>query len=1291
MNMFRASRRALGAFAVVMAFGCMFTGRASVLVSDGFSRTAAYPIAATQQGTLSNYPSTYDGTIVGFNTGRKWLMYGSQPKVYGYDLRLPAAMTAAGFSSMGENCVGMNRGSANSKNRYGRHDLAADVLKISSGTIYVRALMHLDSTAASPMVSTSDSVIVVADDKVNYYGIGFSPRLDASQDAASCTSLTAANGAFGFFFLKNKAEAISLIFRVKSATGTVIERKLCDVSFVTSGDTIAGGQNTYIAYAEIKIGAGANDEEIVRAGAKRVLEYNSVSDLTWATLDTENNAESLTCDFVTGSVYPKALYFDGCYVSQGWALFDEIVVATSIGEALAAPETPALASESITGGPTTYTVSATVVDYAADNTGALVSDGANAAILFPAGSVAVNSQFSATINTADLSPDSTYNVAAYAGKTTGGTTNWIGTIYTGELKLDTTTDAYEYQLVPGGVVVSRTAADPFPLTVNYTISGSAGTEGTTWAAPVAVTIPANSASATLPVTPLIDGDVTEDVTITVSLAQGNYELPASNSATLTLVNLAAPAGKKTWVAAADGLASDGANWSPSGAPTSSDNILFDDNFSNARCKWDAAATHSVASWEQTADFTGTVELQTTYDTGAFPALAISGNFTVNGGTITQTTNSNAQTYRLSATVGGDLVVASGAKITATGKGYSSGNFPSGSACGVHGGSVDDLSKVYGDLKHPVDIGSGGASANMTGGGAVHILVTGDATVDGTVASQPSKGSSGNAHGAGGSIYLQAASLGGNGEITAAGYGSGGWTLRPDGAGGRVAVVLTSATTLDFPVAQLRCNGTTAGYTRSSGGGTIFVKTALQQNGTLYVVNNFDNFVSATYWPTKRGVTPIPAGQTWTLDEIVFRGTGILCVPEGTTLEVPASGVSASGERTGGILYEGGTIDFGTAPYALSGNWVFQADQPYTFDGDVTVSGGASLGCLRFSGSILDGSNQDGAKWDDFAVCDVLVNGNLTIASGGYASAELGGPCGNAGTGGRGDGGGFYPRHGGQYAPLSGNKCYGSIFNPVLPGQFAQDGDHATIGVGGGALKLTVTGDLVVNGRITADGVVRSKSSAPAGSVCIQAKTLSGAGSISATGNKTDAVGWGDPSYHGVGGRIAVRVTGEDVGTTGVWTKFAARGCATNQVATANVRNQNTSAGTVYLQGKSDGEKGGTIYVKNQKSYDTSNVATWIPAAERGDAVADFAKAKLVIADRGVVAIGAAKMKLAELTIEDNSLLDLHGETLRVNSATFGSTRLASGKYTAAMHPGFLKDSGEGGVLEIGGGFFVIIR
>ena len=288
-----------------------------------------------------------------------------------------------------------------------------------------------------------------------------------------------------------------------------------------------------------------------------------------------------------------------------------------------------------------------------------------------------------------------------------------------------------------------------------------------------------------------------------------------------------------------------------------------------------------------------------------------------------------------------------------------------------------------------------------------------------------------------------------------------------------------------------------------------------------------------------------------------------------------------------------------------------------------------------------------------------------------------------------DGGGL-PRHGGQYATLSGNKCYGSVFSPVLPGYFAQDGDHGKAGVGGGVLKLAVTGDLVVDGSVTANSAAFHKSSAAAGSVSITAKTLSGSGSVTANG-AIGSIQW-DEGYNGVGGRIAVRVTDEDVGDSGVWTTFAARGCATNQVATANERNQNTSAGTIYLQGMSDGEKGGTIYVKNQASYDTSNVATWIPAAERGDDAKDFAKAKLVIADRGVVATGA-DIKFASLSVAANSKLDLHGQKVKVAKAELGGTKLDAGTYTASdtAVADFVVDSAGGGSLTVGGGFFVIVR
>ena len=948
-------------------------------------------------------------------------------------------------------------------------------------------------------------------------------------------------------------------------------------------------------------------------------------------------------------------------------------------------------------GASTYSVSAEEAANTADTMYWIADDGTSTPLTHSF-ATSVTAGLTANGTASGFTANKTYQISVLAENTSGEDEKVAGTLYAGELALGATTDAYEYQLQAGGVVVSRANADPWPLMVNYTISGSAGTGGTTWAVPEAVMIPANSASATLPVKPLKDDGVTADVTITVTLAAGNYEIPATASKTLTLYNLAIPAGKKVWTASAAGNASDGSNWTPSGAPTAADEILFAGAFSNARCYWDADATHTIASLTVDSDFAGVVEIQTTYDDGAFPVLYIIGDCTVNGGKVTQKTNGSQQLYRLALAIGGDFATAVGTEIVTQGKGISKGNYHAGSALSVHGGSINDISKVYGDFKHPTECGSGGGSDGMAGGGAVHLVVAGSSTVNGKINACPTWEEKTLSYGAGGSIYIQTASLSGSGEISAAGWGSAGSTAKNDGAGGRVAIILTSANTLDFPKEKILTRGTIGGYGRTSGGGTLFIKTANQENGTLVIVNEYrKEFTNVQYWPTKRGVTPIPVGETWTLDALEFRGMGVLCVPEGTTLNVPIGSISATEDRASGILYEGGTINFGSAPYTMANKWVFQADVPYTFNGDVVVTNGASIGCLRFSGSVIDGSDVNGAKSDDYAVCDVTVNGNLTIASGGYASAEMGGPGGNAGTDGRGDSGGFYSRHGGQYATQSGNHCYGSVFNPVLPGQFAQCGDHATAGVGGGALKLTVTGNLVVDGRITADGVVRTKSSAPAGSVNITAGTLSGAGSITATG-KPGSIQW-DSGYNGVGGRIAVRVTGEDVGDSGIWTKFAALGCATNQVVAngaivTDPRNQNASAGTIYLQGMSDGEKGGTIYVKNQPSHDTSNVATWIPAGARGDEVDDFKKASLVVADRGVVAVGADKLAFASVSIAENSKIDLAGKRLKASKAFLNGEKLASGEYAAndVAVAGNVVDSVGGGIFRVGaGGFNIIVR
>ena len=1229
--------------AVSLCTLAVFTARAEVLVYEGF-HSQDYTTTTTATELKEKKPT---GHNTGFSSDHAWSENTAVPKTIAGSLTLGASFDISETNNTGRAI--MNNGGTEGKGRGIYRKFTASMP--TGGSVYFRFLMKLNSNASDYTGALQSG---------GYWAGGFVQNTfpGGSDDIKSLTT----DGIWMGY--KKVGSAISLFGRIGST----------DYVFpYTTSDSTLSTWSTYIFIARVDIGKGTDGKDLVSLAVQPIA--TGVFSPAW-----DWSVKNIEANIVSGGTPVSYIAFAGQYQTNDKEVaIDQFKIATSLSEVCnhAAETQPEIGAISLTRiGTAEYSLSADEDANAAD-VAWIANDGASATTN---GWKSVDGGGTASWTISNLSADKTYKISILATNESGTAEVAAGTLYTGALSLGATTDAYEYGSVTGGVLVARASADPLPLTVNYTISGSAGTEGTTWAAPIAVTIPANEASALLPVVPLMDGDVTSDVTITVALASGNYELPASNAATLTLVNLAAPPGKKTWVATANGDASDGANWSPSGAPTATDEILFDGNFSNARCIWDAAATHTVAAWEQAAAFTGTVELQTTYESGAFAALAITGDCTINGGTVTQTKNEDVQVYRISMTVGGDLTVAAGAQITATGKGYDTCHYPAGSACGVHGGSANDLSLVYGNLKHPVDIGSAGSTSGFKGGGAIHLVVTGDATIDGTLAAQPSTGSTQSdtrykGHGAGGSIYIASASVAGSGSITAAGYGFSSSWQRPGGAGGRIAVICTTAESLSFPTSKMMCNGSVASYGNTTGAGTIFVKTASQQNGTLIVDNAFAGANFEAFWPTKRGVTPIPAGETWTLDEIQFRRYGVLCVPEGSTLSVPLSGVSSSSDRTAGILYEGGTLNIGSAPYTLTGKWTFQADVPYTFDGDVTVTGGANIGGLRFSGNYTN----------DFAQCDVTVNGDLTIASGGYASATMAGPV-EANK----SGGGF-PRHGGQYASLSGNKCYGSVFSPVLPGYFAQAGDHATAGVGGGVLKLTVTGDLVVDGSVTASSSVFSKSSAAAGSVNITAKTLSGSGSITANG-AVGAITW-DSGYNGVGGRIAVRVTGEDVGTTGVWTKFAARGCATNQVATSAERNQNSSAGTIYLQGQSDGEKGGTIYVKNQASYDTSNVATWLPAGTLGDDAKDFAKSKLVIADRGVVAVGTNNLAFASISIAENSKIDLNGKIVKVKKAYLNGASLGAGEYTAdnSAVTGYVVDSVGGGKLIVGGGFSVVVR
>ena len=885
---------------------------------------------------------------------------------------------------------------------------------------------------------------------------------------------------------------------------------------------------------------------------------------------------------------------------------------------------------------------------------------------------------------ANLTADTTYAFSAY-GRNANGTEVVAkgGVFYNGELSIAALSNAVERGSVPGAFRVSRADA-AHDLVVNLSVAGTAVAGQTYEALPATVTIPAGATFVDVRVQPLLDPDTTADTVVSVSLAPGLYGVSASaGTADLTVENLVAPSSHNVWIAPADGLASVGSNWSAGHCPTAGENVLFDGEFSQKNCQWDADANDTVASWTQNANYTGTVQIDTTYD-ATFPALNVAGDVAILGGNWTHRINEAAdgQKYHLKAIVSGDFTLASGCKLDAEMKGYWAQKYPAGSAVSAHAASYDGFDKIYGNVYRPADLGagsyaSGTAADNKSGGGAVWLEVGGAATLNGEINVRGRQFDGSNT--ACGSVYVKAKSCSGSGSILA-NFSAGSYYNGNRGSGGRVAIELTEATTLAFPTANVRINGINAGGS-GGGGGTFYVKTAdpAKPYGTLYLDDQRGKSYGAR-WHTPQAITAIPAGETWTFDAIVIRNYGMLAVPAGTTLNLPNGplSISATSTRHGGIRYDGGTINWGSAPYEFASNWIFQANAPYVFDGDVIVHDGGAIGCLQFQGK---------TDFSNFTKCDITVNGNLTIEPGGYLYANGGGPDMNINRD-------VVSFHGGQSAGASGNKAYDSIFAPRLPGYGTASGDQATSAPGGGLLLIDVSGAFVNNGTVTLNGSVNTSTGSSGGSLNVTARTLSGTGTFSAD----TASG---SSGSGGGGRIAVRLTGGSF-ADGAETNFFA--CGATVVKNGESSDRSSSAGTVYLQGSVDGEKGGTIYVRNDGNALNVNTYTPLPAGVtkadvEPDAAADFRKASLVVGDAARVKL-FADLKMVELNLEADTALDLNGRIFTATTAHVGGVNVPPGTYTPAstlaIGDGTLGDyladtaDGAGGTLRVLGAATVLI-
>ncbi|MCA9273981.1 MAG: immunoglobulin domain-containing protein [Phycisphaerales bacterium] len=190
-------------------------------------------------------------------------------------------------------------------------------------------------------------------------------------------------------------------------------------------------------------------------------------------------------------------------------------------------------------------------------------------------------------------------------------------------------------------------------------------------------------------------------------------------------------------------------------------------------------------------------------------------------------------------ISGDAAVQSGSFITANGLGYPRGGGPapglgSPKSGGTHAGTGGSNSfSPYGSPTQPTEHGSGGGTWNdgtgNTGGGVIHLSVSGQLEVNGTITAVGGSSQRGGG-GAGGSIWIEADSVIGSGLIVADGGGSTS-NQNAHGGGGRVAIHAVGQ--ID-PALSIHARGFFSSG-RSSGAGTVYLS-SVDHEGTLRIAN-----------------------------------------------------------------------------------------------------------------------------------------------------------------------------------------------------------------------------------------------------------------------------------------------------------------------------------------------------------------------------------------------------------------------------------------------------------------------
>ena len=258
---------------------------------------------------------------------------------------------------------------------------------------------------------------------------------------------------------------------------------------------------------------------------------------------------------------------------------------------------------------------------------------------------------------------------------------------------------------------------------------------------------------------------------------------------------------------------------------------------------------------------------------------------------------------------------------------------------------------------------------------------------------------------------------------------------------------------------------------------------------------------------------------------------------------------------------------------------------------------------------------------------ISAGGSITIAAGAHVTA---------------DGKGRVPKSAywgtiwntGSHGGKAEQRCYGSVFQPVLHGSCGGNQNTGHYAYGGGVVRLIAEGDVTVAGEVSANGLYDSFSGA-GGSIWITCGgALKGSGIIRAIGGMYAT---SNQSYCGAGGRISV-MQGAKVREFGGL--LSARACLAGDGAASG-----GGAGTVYFSCGGQPLAGDLLLSNNGYAV----LATQLPMADDGDSTRVYRDVSVTVTNGAVLEVtGPLTVKDVDLA-HAKSRIDLGTNTLTIIS------------------------------------------